>query len=157
MYFSSTILFCFILFYFGISRCTKKVSPPPRKDIFPLDVSFPKILVLIHLHSHSSKAKVRLRHNLCLVIQTRHMNISEFIFPPGFIDLASSHLKSYECLVAFPLLKPLLGPGWNVPWYLAWCHVGIDFLIYLLTYIMPLRHEKTEHLFIKLSSRFQIP
>ena len=111
-------------------------------------------LVFTHLHSHSL---AQTAHLLCSGIQARQMDVPEFIFSLGFVDFTSSRLDSYECLVAFPSLKPLLGPGWTVPWYLAWRHVGIDFLIYLVTHVMPLRHEKTEQLFIKLCSKYKAP
>ena len=78
--------------------------------------------------------------------------ILDFILPQRFVDLASSHSDS-RCLDVFLPPKPLAGTRLELPWYLSWCHVGIDFLILLLMYIMPLTHKNTEQLFIKLCSR----
>lgn len=79
------------------------------------------------------------------------------MFSPGFVDLAFSHPSSFECLVAFPPPKPPVEPGWDGSWCLAQHRVGTDFLIRLLTHIMPPRPEKAEHLFIKLCSRYETP
>lgn len=57
--------------------------------------------------------------------QTRHMNISEFIFPAWFADFASSRPGSFGCPVAFPPPKPpvwirlecVLIPGLAPHWY----------------------------------------
>lgn len=91
------------------------------------------------------------------MIQSRWKIILQLVFIPRFIDLAPSHLESHACLVAFSLPQPLAGTRLELPWYLAWRHVGFDFLIHLLTHITSLRHEKTEYLFVKLCSRSRHP
>lgn len=121
LHISSTILF---YFYFGGSS-VHFLNLFSRKDIFfsRCFISNKTSFVLTHLHSHSSKAHTD--NLLCLVIQTRHMHTSEFIFSPGFVDWASSHPSSFECLVALPPPKPPVGarlervlvPGTAPCWY----------------------------------------